>query len=547
MPSLIELRDPAPTDPPGACRMVPHAYDEAARVQVRAMPGVRWLALREAPNGRGLYVGPREACDAVCATLTAARVAVVRDRRSSPAHHPDEPAPVPPGLPAALRPYQVAGAAWVVAQVARTGAALLADEMGIGKTPQAIAAIDALARADQLPARVVVVVCPAIVVPHWGAELERWAAQGPEGLTWRVLSYEGFQRAVKGGTKKIPSLPAQVGALVVDECHYLSNSRAARSRAVATWLHGCTVRPRVVLLSGTPMTAEPADLWHPLDVGWPGRFGAFWDFTRRYCGGRWVEIEGVERPVWSYEGVTHAPELAARLRHYMLRRTKHSVAVELPPLTRVVHEVELPAAARKSLRAAALAIDWTGHGAQRAGVSSLLSEVESYKVGAACALAAEALACGSRVLLLTTRKSTARELGLQLRAPVADGDVDVADRRALIADAPCAVATIYSVTTGINLTGFDQLIMVGLDWLPSTLLQGEARVHRISQERPVTITYLVGRGTLDEVVRERVLSRLGIEADVLGASSDGLADGLAGGSEEELLAGLVASIAGGRA
>ncbi len=531
---------PAPDGSPPWAYSARCPYHEAARAQVQAIPGLRWH------RGGRCYVGGGDAVTELADTLEGAQIARVSGREWLQRPLPLEaPAPATSGLHA----YQQVGAQWLAATLQASGAALLADEMGVGKSAQAITA------AGLVGAQAPLVVCPAVVVPHWRAQVARWGAFGPPPGAWRVLSYEGFQAAAKAPREPKAPAPARkrpptarqleeaarkapLGAhdlLILDEIHYLSNSRAARSKAVARYRAAHQVP--TIGLSGTPMTARPRDLWHVLDTLWPGRFGSWWTFTKRYCDGRFVEIQGVEQAVWQADGLSRAPELARRLAWCSLRRTKADVAIELPPRTRVMLEVEIAAAARKDLARAAAAIG------DAKGVSALLSNIEGYKVAAAQAQAAEVLAAGGRCLLLTTRRGTAEALGAALGAPYVHGDTPAALRHSVIADAPCAVATMFSVTTGIDLVGFDHVIMCGLDWVPSTLLQAEARVHRIGQDRPVTIYYLIGRGTLDEVVREKVLERLGQEASLLGAGSDGLAADLSGGDEDELLAAIVAEIA----
>lgn len=495
---------------------------DAAKEQFGAMPGIRWI-----PSER-VRRGPAEAVRLACKALERAGVAKVREVRPDHASASALVALTTPGL----REYQRDGAEWLARTVRDTGAALLADEMGIGKSAQAIAACDALGDEPTL------IVCPAIVVPHWREQLKKF---GLPDRWWRAMSYDAFRIA----WKKDPASLTSFRRGVLDELHYLATSRSKRSVAVAEWRHASGAQ--LIGLTGTPMTAQPSNLWHPLDVLHPGRWGSWFLFTKRYCNGRYEEIPNLPEkpPVWHADGVSRPLELAERLRAVMLRRTKSEVAIELPSRTRRMHEIALPAKARKDLARAQATLDWQGRKAS--SVQSLLSNVEAYKIDAAVELAQEIVASGSRPLLLTTRKDTAQQLGRRLNAVVVDGDTDVSKRAAELRDAPIGVATMYSVTTGIDLVGFDSVIFTGLDWLPSTLLQAEARVHRIGQTRGVQIWYLIGLGTLDEIVRERVIDRLDAFDEIAGASSDGLAVDLRGGTDDELLASLCANIVRGAA
>lgn len=522
MTTRLILRPAAAPAPRWLVDACPLAYDEPTRQQFGAMPGVAWVKDSTAPNGRGFFRGPREAVEIVAALLESA--AVVRVHSELPALcSAREPDPVSGWFPVrsdtGLRSYQLEGAAWCAHMLRAEGGALLADDMGIGKSAQALAAADAI---DAAP----LVVAPANTLSGWGKQAARWLAAG----ACHALSYEGFTKHAKAGT-----LPPH-GLLVVDEIHYAANPTSKRSKALAEWRTAHAGAP-MLGLSGTPMTARPRDLWHPLNLLWPGRFGTKWAFEKRYCDGQFVEIPNVEKHVWVADGASRSPELHTRLSRVMLRRTKADVALELPPRERVVVDVDIPVSARKALARAARAIDGKG------GVSDLLSNIEEYKIEAACELAQQAATCGERVLVLTTRRATAEIIGKRLGAPHADGSDSPAERERRLAGASTAVATLYAVGTGTDyLSGFSTLIMVGLDWVPSVILQGEARVHRIGSTKPVTIYYLIGRGTLDEVVRERVLARLDQFAGVVGGEASGLGGSLGGGTEEELIAGIIGAV-----
>ena len=111
--------------------------------------------------------------------------------------------------------------------------ALLADEVGLGKTFVALAVAAEFER--------VVVVAPASLRSMWRAASER------AGVKTRVVSMELLGH---GGT--VPT----ADFLIVDEAHHFRNDRTARYRQLAEGSARC----RVLLLSATPVQNEIADL-----------------------------------------------------------------------------------------------------------------------------------------------------------------------------------------------------------------------------------------------------------------------------------------------
>lgn len=513
----------------------PGAFNPALKAQLGSIPGLRWDKSRRA------YLGDRVGIETAAGTCEEAKLAMVardteeRFELSAPWHSFDS----------RLLPYQAEGAQWLTEQLARRGAALLADDMGLGKTPQAIAALDACL--DRFAMRVVV--CPAIVVPHWRREIEKWAKLDEHvPYAWSIYSYEDFQAALKldpgsppkkrAGKHPLVPLPSNPAAIVFDEAHYISNARAKRSDAIKTYCH---LHPNMlrVGLTGTPINSRVRNLWSILDTLYPGAFGSFWAFTRRYCDGHYNTIagrEGASIQAWDTDGSSNLEELNARLRDFMLRRTKSEVAMQLPARRRIALDVPLPARIRKQLQAAQKAMHLAAATQDlRLSASSMLSHVEEHKVPAAIELASELIEQGHKVLLLTTRIETATQLSKQLACPMAAGETSPEARAGVLQAASLAVSTIYAVTTGINLVNFDTIIFVGLDWVPSTLLQAEARIHRIGQNNACLIYYLVGEQSIDEIVRSQVINRLEIFEQAIGSEDSQLRSDLRGVSDSDIL------------
>lgn len=206
-----------------------------------------------------------------------------------------------------LYPYQRTGVEFLV----RAQSALLADEMGTGKTVQAIMALEA---AGAYPA---LIVCPNTVKRNWAAEFERWAPHRSvvvvsggavtrrkqleteadvHIVNWNALRIhsrlDGYGSIALTDKEKTPGeLNRAWGAVIADECHRLKDPKAKQTRAA--WAIARTAARRIGL-TGTPVANNPADFWsilHFLDEHeWPART----KFIDRYCLTAWNAFGGVD-------------------------------------------------------------------------------------------------------------------------------------------------------------------------------------------------------------------------------------------------------------
>src|SRR6266487_2633399 len=159
---------------------------------------------------------------------------------------------VPPSAttwPAWLAPHQVPAAARLSAIIARHGGALLADEVGLGKSYVALA----VALARQEPFSLVV---PAVLVPQWRALLDRFGVQETPIITHERLSVSARQV----GAQHAAPLHSHTGIVVIDEAHRFRNPDTNRYRALARRVVGS----RALLVTATPIHNCVADLLHVL-------------------------------------------------------------------------------------------------------------------------------------------------------------------------------------------------------------------------------------------------------------------------------------------
>ena len=572
---------------PNGYTSVKTVYDAAVIAQFREAPGCRFV--RDELNA---WVGPDEAVQPVVEKLLRAGVIVANDCRQ-----PIDEVTIPEFKVDKLYNYQQDGVKAMLKSLGRLRASLNADDMGLGKTIQALRAADASLK----PGGRALILCPSVMLLTWIQEAKQWlgvdlvrlgvdTVAGREAdARWRteggyaVMTCDGFASAsttynermiakavgtfcealvcltdpgrgfmkVKTRLAKAERFVDQaagmlvpVDLMILDELHYYANPSSRRSKAVRKFLESHRQRPYVIGLTGTPIPVRVKDLWHPLELLTPGRFGhkaGFSSFESRYANGQFVEIKGLDRAVWQADGASNLEELGLRLRNsgLMVRRIKGEVADELPARQRILTYVELPDRQRRALASAYVSMNDSN------SVGRALSAVEEHKIDAALELVSSLRQQGRKVLLFTVRRATAKLLGEKLNCPYVTGEDDPDRRREMLASVDVGVATVYSVTTGITLTNFDTVVFVGIDWVPSTLLQAEARVHRIGQTRDVVFYYLIGAQTIDETIAGKVIERLDAFTTVIGGneSEEGLAQTLRGGKTDvELLDDILADV-----
>lgn len=446
-----------------------------------------------------------------------------------------------PGFVGNLYPFQRAGIRYMV----RERRVLNADQPGLGKTRQAIGAVQALG------AYPVVVVCPASVKYNWERE---WHACAP-GHSVRVLSGTTPLPLAEYGKADVQILnydildahmlplkgQAGLNAVIVDESHYIKNAKAGRTQRVTELVAGVENR---FFLTGTPVLNRPVELLSQLSA--LGRIGdvmgeadqgrAEWRFLKQHCGA-WDEYIGRKR-IWHFDGAYDLDVLNRNMRRTCyVRREKAEVLKELPPKRRVVVPVELTNRAEydrleddflamveeQAVRDAAFQASLEGKseaerqrmiadrrdGANRAKylmkITALKKCAAKGKLQAIKEWAGDFLDSGQKLVMFGWHRETVQMLAKAFGAPTVMGG-DSAEARQASVDrfqtdpATQAIAcNIVAAGEGITLTAASDTMFAELGWNPGKMEQAEDRVHRIGQQADsVTAWYLIAQGTLEE-------------------------------------------------
>lgn len=464
---------------------------------------------------------------------------------------------LPGGLRAELRPYQVDGFRFLAYLATNAFGGILADDMGLGKTVQALAYVlwlrdEALARAPKAPPAPALVVCPKSVLDVWASEAVKFAPQ----LEVKVLRSRD--------DLDLEQVRSEIGLLVLnyaqlrvcgemlnrvrwltvilDEGQQIKNpdSKAAKSARELD----CQNR---LVLTGTPIENRLLDMWSLMAFAMPGVLG-----SRAYFKKRFDKRKDPQSQM----------RLAARLRPFLLRRTKLQVAQDLPPRTEeeVYSKMEgvqhdLYRAELKRIQKALLGLD-SDEAVKKNSFAILqglmrLRQIcchpglidpkylkeESAKMESLFYLLEQLHEEGHKVLVFSQFVSmldlVKARLELETR-PFHYLTGQTKDRKGEIerfqtAKEPSVfLLSLKAGGAGLNLTSASYVILYDPWWNPAVENQAIDRTHRIGQKNKVIAYRLLTRDTVEEKIRILQHQKTQLVTNVLGdegfASSLGLED-----------------------
>lgn len=418
-------------------------------------------------------------------------------------------------------------------------AGLLAFEQGLGKTLVAIEAFKRVVR-DGLAVRLLVI-CPNSLKGNWVAEISKFApdlrvavAEGLPKVRRRIFaetdanvvvtSYETARAEVTAILALLSRAPT---ALVLDESHSAKTWRSLTSTAARHISPRCPFR---WLLSGTPVTNSPADLYTQIEILTPGehRLGSLEAFLAM--------------------AAEHPDAARARVAPFVLRRTKEE-CLDLPDKTFVDVRVELPPWQRKlydDMRNEMVCALQSMSGAEyRAFASTALAKLTRLaqiasnpalilpglsdlpaKFAMLDGLMEDILAVAGRKVIIWSNYVATIETLLARYAPYGAvalyGGTPTGERQGIASsfqtdpDTRVLIANPAAAGTGFTLTAATFTVYETLSWRYDFYAQSQDRNHRIGQNLPVTYFRLIAADTIEEAIAEALKRKLGMAGDLLG-------------------------------
>ncbi|GAA2999725.1 hypothetical protein GCM10010519_35390 [Streptomyces lactacystinicus] len=448
------------------------------------------------------------------------------------------PVSAPAGLQATMRDYQHVGLAWLANTTDAGFGALLADDMGLGKSLTALAVHLHRRDQDRRPAGPTLIVCPASMIINWEREVHRFAPSVP------TLRYHGPDRTLNEVTPRtvvittyetlrrdVDVLAGQPFDLVVaDEAQLIKNHRTATGQAMRRLMPSARIA-----LTGTPVENNLTEAWSVMDWINPGLFGSLRTFRDQFA-----------RPI--EENITDADlttRLSGLLKAFMLRRRKSDPGIlpELPSKIfspRVVSLAPEQIALYEEVADATLRQIRSAEGMHRKGLllnlfnklqqicntlAQYLSEpldgdydpqyaaVRSGKLAALDDLLPLLRSPDESTLIFTRYRAMAHYLLRHLRSQGLEplyfsGDIPIGRERQRLVDTfqsgtgKTMVMTVKAGGSGLTLTRASHVVLFDRPWNPAKESQAIDRAHRLGQQRTVTVHQLITENTLEDRIDE---------------------------------------------
>lgn len=430
---------------------------------------------------------------------------------------------VPAEFNGTLRPYQQQGLNWLNFLDDLNFGGCLADDMGLGKTIQIIAFI--LSQKAKVSHNVNLLVVPTSLIFNWQAEVAKFAP------TIRIRTIYGSDRIKNtAGFDQYDIILTSYGTLLsdigflkdylfnyvfLDESQLIKNPGSKRYKAVRL------LKSRnKIAITGTPMENNSFDLYGQLSFACPGLLGSERYFKDIYL-----------NPIDQFKDGRRLKELQAKIAPFILRRTKHEVAKDLPEKTEMVLYCEMGAEQRRIYDAYEKEF--------REFISATTNdEIRKSPMNVLKGLTRLRQICDSPILLGDDKVSDERSAKVDLLVDEITGKMgqhkilvfsqfvamldiikkelmkrdigfcyltgSTRDRQAVVKEFQentgirVFLISLKAGGTGLNLTEADYVYLVDPWWNPAVENQAIDRSHRIGQNKHIVAVRMICTGTVEE-------------------------------------------------
>lgn len=460
---------------------------------------------------------------------------------------------------AKLRPFQQVDVKFALAT---GGNLLIANQVGLGKTVEALAIARMLAmQSAELGNNKMfrtLVIAPAHLKTNWLREIKKYTGVSPAVMMGReptqhdmlsllakedqreftVINYHSIRAAAQvrrdlkdqeGYTHRTDEEKffwvdllnmAKFDLIIIDEAHYIKDVDAQQSKAVRM-----IKAPRIVELTATPVMNRPREFWPMLHIINPTLFPSQEEFVKNY----------------TYDGknAKNVAELHAITKSMMIRRLKKDVQKDLPPIVPNHQYHKLSDKAQKIYDKVMKGIyeDVTQDGMEKA-ITNILVQIQRCKqvcaidMMDATATLANELYDGSegdshrKVLIFSQYEMSVKGIAGRLREDgclYIMGSEHSPEERMRIVDRfqndpsiKYLVASSKAAGEGLNITAAGNIILHDLMWTPAAHDQLIGRAYgRESDLHGVNVYYMIAEDTIMEWIMDLLEEKMAMINEVV--------------------------------
>ncbi|MGD7024342.1 DEAD/DEAH box helicase [Rossellomorea vietnamensis] len=433
-----------------------------------------------------------------------------------------------------LRPYQQQGMSWLLFLRRYGFGACLADDMGLGKTVQLITYLQEVKKVET-PKAPALIIAPTSVLGNWQRELEKFAPDLKVKLHYGANRDKGieFGRGILDMDVVLTSYglshldfeeleTVEWNAIALDEAQNIKNANTKQSRAIRK-LEG----KHHIALTGTPMENRLSELWAIFDFLNHGYLGGFTQFQKKFI-----------VPIEKEENESRVKELQAKIRPFLLRRTKKDPEVELNLPDKIEQKEYCALTSEQASLYEQLIKDTFAQlealsGFERKGlVLQMLNrlkqlcnhpalylkepqpeniEKRSEKMRKLVDIVENVLDSGEACLIFTQYISMGEMIQNVMKekfgvdVPFLNGSMAKTQRDNLVerfqnGEFPVFLLSLKAGGTGLNLTAANHVVHYDRWWNPAVENQATDRAYRIGQNRFVHVHKMIASGTLEEKI-----------------------------------------------
>lgn len=473
---------------------------------------------------------------------------------------------IPGQMASVLRGYQQYGFRWLKTLDAGRFGGILADDMGLGKTVQVIALLaDGYKKEEQDGKGLLsLIVSPASLVYNWEHEFRKFAPHLPIASVAgtakeREQILDETKRDADTGKNRILITsydllrrdielyePLTFRYQIIDEAQFIKNAGTKNARAVKK-IQSVTR----FALTGTPIENRLGELWSIFDYLMPGFLFSYQRFKKDF------EIPLIKEK--NEEVMTSLKRLTSP---FILRRVKKDVLKDLPDKLETCIYSQMEGEQRNLYAANAQILkNMLEEGGEEdvSGKLQILAQLtrlrqiccdprlyyENYKGNSAkletCMELVESGAFGGhKILLFSQFTSMLKLIEARLKTDgigysLLTGETSKKDRLHMVDsfqkdDTPVFLISLRAGGTGLNLTAADTVIHYDPWWNIAAQNQATDRVHRIGQEKQVTVYRLITKNTIEENILTLQESKKKLADEIM----EGKSASLSGLSKKEL-------------